>query len=220
MDPIADSEKYFSWIELTGFSLLFSFGQNHDPEKFFFPFYDLLALFFPSIPCCFLTFRPRTYLPLLNFQVFISSVLKIQICSFPKPFFGSSSSSSKISFWKIPDFPKTLFPLNAIWRVSSDKFDIRPNKLVTFSACSRFIPALEINRLWKEWLLIFFWDSSKFFFPIWGRHLLLVFLVFFKVLWFRSYFKTVHRENLRSLNQTSHPFGNCPFCREAKLGFS
>ena len=58
--PTVDSEKYSSWIELTGFSLLFSFGQIHDPEKFFFPFYDLLALFFPSIPCRFLFFRPRT----------------------------------------------------------------------------------------------------------------------------------------------------------------
>ena len=133
MDPIADSEKYFSWIELTGFSLLFSFGQNHDPEKFFFPFYDLLALFFLSIPCCFWIFRPRislSFLPLPSFH----------LVRFRNSFFLLSWNRSsvkikflqKFPFWKIPDFPKTLFPLNAIWRVSSDKFDIRPNKLVTF----------------------------------------------------------------------------------------
>ena len=76
--PTVDSEKYSSWIELTGFSLLFSFGQNLDPEKFFFPFYDLLALFFPSIPCCFLIFRtPNRFPPLLSIQVFILSVPKI-----------------------------------------------------------------------------------------------------------------------------------------------
>ena len=78
--PTVDSEKYSSWIELTGFSLLFSFGQNLDPEKFFFPFYDLLALFFPSIPCRFLFFRPRTNFRSSDLPSF--HLIRSESCSF------------------------------------------------------------------------------------------------------------------------------------------
>ena len=78
--PTVDSEKYSSWIELTGFSLLFSFGQIHDPEKFFFPFYDLLALFFPSIPCRFLFFRPRTNFRFSDLPSF--HLIRSEYCSF------------------------------------------------------------------------------------------------------------------------------------------
>ena len=78
--PTVDSEKYSSWIELTGFSLLFSFGQIHDPEKFFFPFYDLLALFFPSIPCRFLFFRPRTNFRSSDLPSF--HLIRSEYCSF------------------------------------------------------------------------------------------------------------------------------------------
>ena len=78
--PTVDSEKYSSWIELTGFSLLFSFGQNLDPEKFFFPFYDLLALFFPSIPCRFLFSRPRTNFRSSDLPSF--HLIRSESCSF------------------------------------------------------------------------------------------------------------------------------------------
>ena len=78
--PTVDSEKYSSWIELTGFSLLFSFGQIHDPEKFFFPFYDLLALFFPSIPCRFFFFRPRTNFRSSDLPSF--HLIRSESCSF------------------------------------------------------------------------------------------------------------------------------------------
>ena len=78
--PTVDSEKYSSWIELTGFSLLFSFGQIHDPEKFFFPFYDLLALFFPSIPCRFLFSRPRTNFRSSDLPSF--HLIRSEYCSF------------------------------------------------------------------------------------------------------------------------------------------
>ena len=87
IDPTADSEKYSSWIELTGFSLLFSFGQNLDPEKFFFPFYDLPALFFPSIPCRFLFFRASGRFPIfLPNQAFILPVPKRQFCDLSEIF--------------------------------------------------------------------------------------------------------------------------------------
>ena len=51
---------------------------------------------------------------------------------------------------------------------ASDKISVQ--QLVTFHCVSRFIPALEINRLWKEFLFL---DRKQFqiiFLPIWGRH--------------------------------------------------
>ena len=200
--PTVDSEKYSSWIELTGFSLLFSFGQIHDPEKFFFPFYDLLALFFPSIPCRFLFSRPRTNFRFSDLPSF--HLIRSEYCSFALSWNLSLTRSKKFfQNFRFEKFFSNCQRLCSFWMRfegfrASDKISVQ--QLVTFHCVSRFIPALEINRLWKEFLFLDRKQFRIFSYRLGGgissREILVP-----KELWFRSRFGIVHRSNWYSFVQ-------------------
>ena len=165
-------------------------------KNFSFPF--TIFLLFSSHP-----FRVVSYFSGLEqisdlqiFQVFILSVLNLVPLLFPEIFLWPDPKSS-FKIFRFEKFFSNCQRLCSFWMRfegfrASDKISVQ--QLVTFHCVSRFIPALEINRLWKEFLFLDRKQFRIFSYRLGGgissREILVP-----KEPWFRFRFGTVHRSN-------------------------
>ena len=189
-------------------------------KNFSFPF--TIFLLFSSHPFRVVSYfsGPEQISDLQIFQVFILSVLNLVPLLFPEIFLWPDPKSS-FKIFGFEKFFSNCQRLCSFWMRfegfrASDKISVQ--QLVTFHCVSRLIPALEINRLWKEFLFSFWKAVPNFILPIWGRHFFKRNSCFKRTL-VSIPFRNRPQIKLMFLCSNQFPFGNFPLIGKLKLGF-